>query len=173
MAFGVSFLPSDRPEDQGAERAPADRFQEAIKILSLRLPRVLGGSAVAPAPLLQAQGGRGSPFARSGLAQTQQVAPGLAAGNDPVLMALLQMAGLGRSAPSQRMPATQRSAAAPRIVPGVTGGLPQPGGYQGYQPGDVDLGPSAPNWTPPPMYPNPTPYTPPLYAREKTDWFPA
>lgn len=59
--FGVSFVPGqngdqmERPGPGGAQPTPV---QEAIRILSLRLPRFFsGGSPIAPMPLLQSPGG--------------------------------------------------------------------------------------------------------------------
>lgn len=74
MAYGISFVPQGG--GQGVpERPPVEPVQEAVKILSLRLPKVLSG-AYAPAPLLRSQGSGGNPFANSALGQTQQrVAP--------------------------------------------------------------------------------------------------
>ena len=60
--FGLSFLPEDngmdrnRPQGQPSGAPP---LQQAIKLLSLRLPRVAGANALAPGPLLNAPGGGG------------------------------------------------------------------------------------------------------------------
>lgn len=61
--FGVSFVPSEQNMAQrpGGSRAAVSPTQQAIRLLSLRLPKVLGGSPIAPAPLLQSQGGAGMP----------------------------------------------------------------------------------------------------------------
>lgn len=55
MAFGLSFLPGGDAND-GADPGVAqpERIQEAIRLLSLRLPRVLGAHPIAPRGLLQA-----------------------------------------------------------------------------------------------------------------------
>src|SRR3990167_7066414 len=63
--FGISFVPGAQPDNQngmsggrgGASRNP---IQEAVKILSLRLPKFYGSGSIAPAPLLQAPGGEGA-----------------------------------------------------------------------------------------------------------------
>src|SRR3990167_9429482 len=67
--FGISFVTGAQPDNQngmsggrgGASRNP---IQEAVKILSLRLPKFDGSGSIAPAPLLQAPGGMGQPGAR-------------------------------------------------------------------------------------------------------------
>lgn len=61
--FGVSFLPGgdqryQRPEDQQGPLGAAP-LQEAIKILSLRVPRVVGANPLAPLALLGGQGSGG------------------------------------------------------------------------------------------------------------------
>ena len=62
--IGVSFDPAQDPSQNGRPSGPnqstAPRgVQEAIKILSLRLPRVVGANAVSPQSLLSAPGGSG------------------------------------------------------------------------------------------------------------------
>lgn len=67
--FGVSFVPTDanlaRPGEApggaggGLAAGSPFRLQQAIKLLSLRLPRVVGGTPIAPAPLLGAPGAAG------------------------------------------------------------------------------------------------------------------
>lgn len=62
--FGVSFVPDEQNLQQGKAgvgRGAMTPTQQAIKLLSLRLPRVVGGSPIAPAPLLQSQGSKGMP----------------------------------------------------------------------------------------------------------------
>ena len=62
MAIGVSFLPGmngqNQPNQNGNGEAAAP-VQQAIKTLSLRLPRILGQGSVAPAALLNSQGAAG------------------------------------------------------------------------------------------------------------------
>jgi hypothetical protein len=64
MISGVSFQPG-QPGSQGTTKprtAPGNTgVQEAIKVLSLRLPRVVGAQSIAPAPLLNSQGSGGNP----------------------------------------------------------------------------------------------------------------
>jgi len=77
MALGLSFMPSSRPTGgTRAPGAPRPQLQEAIKILSLRLPKTTGPAGVAPAPLLTSPGGAGASFPNSAVAQTQQLPPG-------------------------------------------------------------------------------------------------
>lgn len=62
--IGVSFQPgSDQFGQQNGNGAPLNGsgVQEAIKILSLRLPRVLGAQPAASMPLLTSQGSGGNP----------------------------------------------------------------------------------------------------------------
>lgn len=129
--FGVSFLPqgpNDPNSPQPGGSSPQERVQQAVRVLSLRLPRFQqGGAQIAPAPLLQGTGAQGSPFGHPGVAQTQQqqmMAPSMGQppmggspmgqGGNPQIQAFMQLAGLFRQgAPTQ-----------PRIIPGVGGGSP-------------------------------------------------
>lgn len=70
MIGGVSFDPAQQPQPgqyggrqsgPNASNAPQG-VQEAIKILSLRLPRVVGPSAVSPLSLLSSPGSGGAPI---------------------------------------------------------------------------------------------------------------
>lgn len=67
--FGVSFQPGV-DQQQGAASGPAGQreatpLQSAVKLLSLRLPTVLGAQAPAPAQLMQSGGSRESPVGAS------------------------------------------------------------------------------------------------------------
>jgi hypothetical protein len=77
MAFGLSFLPTlgAGQDRQQGDRPAVEPIQQAIKVLTLRLPRVLGGGAFAPAPLLQGGGSMGNPFAGTGPMQGRPIAP--------------------------------------------------------------------------------------------------
>jgi hypothetical protein len=85
--FGVSFLPNqggmDRERPGGG--SATEPIQQAIKVLSLRLPRVLGGGAFAPAGLLQGGGSMGNPFAGVGPMQGRPLPGGLPGGGGPPL----------------------------------------------------------------------------------------
>lgn len=68
MIPGVNFQPGAQSYGQqngqgGPSRQQGSNqgVQEAIKVLSLRLPKVVGARAVAPAPLLTSQGSGGNP----------------------------------------------------------------------------------------------------------------
>ena len=115
--FGVSFLPGadGGPQDQngftgGASGVPP--LQQAIKFLSLRLPRFAGPNAIAPPTLLNAAGGAGLP---------------------PDLQ---RMGGVGPSAfgPPRVGPGFETPLAPPppRVGPGQLPGAP---GLPTYQPG--------------------------------------
>ena len=64
--IGVNFQPGSNGQQgqngQGQSRpSGAGGIQEAIKVLSLRLPKVVGAQASAPMPLLTSQGSGGNP----------------------------------------------------------------------------------------------------------------
>lgn len=62
--IGVSFQPGTSEADQMKRReqtGSAQGVQEAIKVLSLRLPKVVGAQAAAPQALLTAPGAQGNP----------------------------------------------------------------------------------------------------------------
>ncbi len=69
MIPGVNFQPGTPGYgEQGPSRPQSGSnqgVQEAIKVLSLRLPKVVGARSVAPAPLLTSQGSGGSPHVDS------------------------------------------------------------------------------------------------------------
>ena len=75
MIPGVSFQPATgnmSPVDQQRARAAGGGVQEAIKILSLRLPKVVGAQALAPSLLLTSQGSGGNPRVDSVVNQIMQ-----------------------------------------------------------------------------------------------------
>jgi hypothetical protein len=64
MIGGVSFQPGSFDQEQQRRqqaRGSAQGVQEAIKVLSLRLPKVVGAQAVSPQALLSSPGGGGNP----------------------------------------------------------------------------------------------------------------
>ena len=66
MAFGYQFQPGVG-RDLGMERGrggPQQPLQEAIQMLSLRLPKGFGAQSIAPAQLLTGLGGMGQPGAK-------------------------------------------------------------------------------------------------------------
>lgn len=62
MIQGANFQPGSAPS-AGADprRRAAQGLQEAIRVLSLRMPKVVGAQSLAPAPLLQGSGSGGDP----------------------------------------------------------------------------------------------------------------
>jgi hypothetical protein len=67
MRTGLTFQPGTDPDnwertDGRVARPNSGGVQEAIKILSLRLPKVVGAQAPAPMPLLTSQGSGGNPM---------------------------------------------------------------------------------------------------------------
>jgi hypothetical protein len=135
MGFGISFL-GDDPKNGNGEQ---DRFQEAVRVLTLRLPRVVGGSALAPAPLLHGQGASGSPFLQQALAQMAGLPP-----QGP------PQGPMGPTAPTlptgPMRPAPRAPIPTPRIGVGVdTPGVPIPEGAVARE------------WAPPPQPDTSTP----------------
>ena len=59
--YGVSFLPGGDQSYTRPGAAGSSPVQEAIKVLSLRVPRVVGSTPLAPLALLSGQGGGGLP----------------------------------------------------------------------------------------------------------------
>ena len=112
--IGVNFQPgADQDQQQQNGGAPKSQgVQEAIKVLSLRLPKVVGAQAVAPHALLGAQGGMGR--------------PGIDSIVESVLAKFFPQAAQGQG---PQMPA-------PMVPPGSAQGYPQGAGNaqpQGYQ----------------------------------------
>jgi len=73
--IGVNFQPGTDQQQQGQNgqtRPSSQGVQEAIKVLSLRLPRHPITNGVAPAPLLQSRGGQGNPQVDSVVQQILQ-----------------------------------------------------------------------------------------------------
>ena len=59
--IGKSFQPGEDNKAVNAGEARGSGVQEAIKVLSLRLPKVVGAQGMTPMPLLQSQGSGGNP----------------------------------------------------------------------------------------------------------------
>jgi hypothetical protein len=61
--IGVNFQPGSNQNgmQNGQQTSPTGGIQEAIKILSLRLPKVVGAQSASPMPLLTSQGSGGNP----------------------------------------------------------------------------------------------------------------
>lgn len=155
--FGVSFLPGSDggPQDQngfngGASGVPP--LQQAIKFLSLRLPRFAGPNAIAPPGLLNAPGGFGA-----GLPPAVLNA-GNAGGIPPAFAAMF--GGLSRPRVG---PGIQEGPPVPRRPPGAPPPQPVPDGPVGdvwhgsprppsqdfpVPPGDIAPVPGAPQGPP-------------------------
>ena len=167
MAYGISFIPQGG--DRGVpERPRVEPVQEAVKILSLRLPRILSG-ALAPASLLRAPGAGGNPCVDSALGQTQQRIPEPA--YQPSQMAApgpsISGAPSGGGAPAMDpLMAAIQHLAQNRFEPGPVERAPGPTAPPPIRPGPVERapGPVVPPYQPPPAgppLPTVTPGTPP------------
>ena len=62
MIGGVNFQPGSLSESPERGRSSPQSVQEAIKVLSLRLPKVVGARAMAPGQLLTSPGSGGNPM---------------------------------------------------------------------------------------------------------------
>lgn len=125
--LGQSFLPGgndDRMRQDQAGAGPSNPIQEAIKVLSLKLPRVVGAGAPAPQELLTGLGGAGvqNPIAQILQQMFGQGSPQAAGG------AMGGESGAG-------MPAPPPSGGKPRIdiipAPSLPGGTAGPGPGEG------------------------------------------
>lgn len=136
MIGGVNFQPGQGDPAAGVKKKPDQGVQEAVKVLSLRLPRVVGAQSIAPAPLLNAPGSGGNPRVDSVVNQV-----------------------LGRMFPNGQQPS---GAAAPMIPPRPVGPKPGESGtmpvsppvrFEGVPrtPMMGDMMPDAP-WAPPPGF---------------------
>ena len=136
--FGLSFAPMGRDTTQSDARPPGgdtgmpSAIQDAIRILSLRIPRGLGPSPLAPAPLLHSAGAGALPGRPGGISLQQ-------------LLELIfgQMARRGQAIP--RAPSDQGGrpvSPGPAPYGPATGGLP-PSAMQGPGMPTVPSTPSA------------------------------
>ena len=138
---GVTFQPGSQDDYQkrinpNAPSGTQEGVQEAIKVLSLRLPKVVGANAPVPTPLLTAEGAQGNRRVDSIVAQVMQkyfptdtpeqpMAPGA-----PSPMPQMQQAP--RTQQPEKPPASPWNDI-PRIIVGnppeapMTGGPPHPG----------------------------------------------
>jgi hypothetical protein len=102
--FGISFAPTGQPgQGTGGATGPSESspVADAIKVLSLRIPRVVGPGGLAPGGLLNGMGGGG-----------MQGMSGVPGGLEELLRRLFGQGG------------AQTGAGTPKVTPGVTG----PGG---------------------------------------------
>lgn len=160
--FGLSFAPGQAgpTRERGINGGAPSPIQQAIQLLSLRLPRVMGAQALAPGPLMQApgagaMGGGGSVDALLRLLFGMGGPDGLAAGGlmprpAPPGMAGFQAPPMRPSAPSPRIGAGIRGPVIPGQRPGVPP-LPNAGGWP--EPGAAPMLPT-PTYTPAPGRPS-------------------
>lgn len=137
MAMGVSFLPGGGDNGQ-RNKPPTEPLQQAIQMLSLRLPQVAGAQGIAPGPLLQSPGGGGimellaQLFGQGHMGQQQ---PGMAgmAGAGPMAPAVHP--GTGAPQGGAPLPGAGRSPGG--TLPGPLPNEPAPGTFHpgGYDPG--------------------------------------
>ncbi len=117
MAIGVSFVPST-PNQTGTSgsNAAVTPLQQAIQFLSLRLPKILGQGAIAPAATMTAAGGAGLPADAGGV--------------EAFLRNLIQQAGQsgrpGSTAPTMAAALPSNYAPTTPAVPGATPTAPTP-----------------------------------------------
>ena len=148
--FGINFVPGqeDQQRQPGGEPGPqVSPLQQAIRTLSLRLPRVGGAQALAPGALLNAPGGAG--LAGMGGMTLEQL--------------LMQLFGGGPAAAGGNAGAAGPQGGiggppTPRIIPGTTPGIPPP------QPPFIDRTTPIPEG-PPGVY-QPGPYAPSPIERD-------
>lgn len=147
--FGYSFSPDQQKKaraglNQGADQAPT--ANEALKVLSLRLPTVLGGNPVTPEELLKPTvGGVGTPEAASAIARILGGIPNLPAPPVP----------LGGGPVTSPIVVNQ-----PEPPAAPTGGAPT-SGTAGPRPPNFTVGNgNQPGPTPPPGVPAPTTSSP-------------
>ena len=127
-SFGVSFLPGSNGEseqDPLAGRRPSGvpPAQQAVRLLSLRLPRFAGPNAIAPPSLMNAQGAMGNPLAGSNNALGQMLQRLLAGAQlGPPSMPSPGMAGgtMGTQLPPQGL-----SQSVPPLGPSLMGPVAQ------------------------------------------------
>ena len=119
-SFGLSFLPGqgDDERDQvgGGAASGVPPLQQAVRMLSLRLPRFGGPGAIAPPGLLNAPGAMGNPAMGPNAAFAGRSGQG-----NPLFEALMRLAGMFGGG----------GMGGPRVVPGVAplpsgGGAPMP-----------------------------------------------
>lgn len=131
--IGVNFQPGTQDQQNGQQRSAPQNVQEAIKVLSLRLPKVVGANAISPQALLSSQGGGANPRV------------------DSLVQSILQRMFPQAAPPSASMP----QAPAPMIPPPTPQTPPPMGG------GGLDANAIPPASLAPPPYAPTQPYEPP------------
>lgn len=128
MADGLSFQPGTGQEDEERRRRSSG-VQEAIKVLSLRMPRVVGAAAPAPSALLNAPGSGGNPQIDSVVNQVLQRVMG-AGGQAPANVA----PSVPTSAPSATRPSPTTPLSSIVRPPAVAPQAPQSAPQDGFRP---------------------------------------
>ena len=117
MAYGVSFQPgADQQAGTMGRRTPP--VQQAIKLLSLRLPSVIGAKALAPQALLQGQGSAGAGQSNALMMWLKKLLQDSSGGESPPQLSSME----AQSGASGGEPAMS-SVPTPHVVPG---GVPPP-----------------------------------------------
>lgn len=125
--FGISFVPGQQqPGGPGGEGdpsgGPVSPVQQAIRLLSLRLPKFSGPNGFAPPSLLNGPGAQGNPA--FGPNPMFSAPPGGGGRGNPLLEALLRMAG-GGGGGLPGMPGGGGTGA-PHVIPGDLSNVPRP-----------------------------------------------
>jgi hypothetical protein len=160
MIGGVSFQPGSGETAPGGTKKPQTGVQEAIQVLSLRLPKTVGARAIAPGALLNAQGSGGNPRIDSVVSQVlgRYFPTGDPGGASAPMVPSSAPPGGGYGGsftPGQIAPETPLSeifpnvARAPRIMP-MGDGAPPP-----ITPEGPPVGPGTRTPVPPPSQPPP------------------
>lgn len=130
---GINFAPTTDNAANGPRNAALAGVPQAIQVLSLALPRVLGAQSPVPGSLLTAQGGQGQPDAA--LLQTLLRTLGLMPGGQRTPMPMPTVEGPAIPLPGgtrQPQPAPPAPVPDPRVIIGQPGApmppSPSPGG---------------------------------------------
>ena len=126
MAFGTNFSPTaanqrERTGPGGANNGTRGKLQEAIKVLSLRLPKVLGAQSLAPGPLLTGPGSGGVNPDKALAMNLQQQMPAPLAAQGPAPVYTPPPMSAGPSAPPPAAPVYQPPSPSPASQPSVSG----------------------------------------------------
>lgn len=161
IAPGASFQPGLNDNGDEERRRRNAGVQEAIKVLSLRMPRVVGASAPAPSALLNAPGSGGNPQIDSVVNQILQRVMG-SGGQAPTNAApSVPMSAPSATRPSPTTPlSSMMRPSSPAVAPHAPPSAPQQGfrpptppppsfTFPAPNPGDLD--------TPPPRDTTPSP----------------
>ena len=147
--LGLSFLPPDpsaRYGPGGGGAPGASPIQQAIQLLALHLPRVMGATSPIPTPLLQSLGGGG--LMGGGGEGLQEVLRRLMA---PWLAGQMGLAAPGAAPWAGGAPGPLPSPPglpAPRVTPGFAGPSPRPVPAPMPTPGPGRMPMPAPPWLP-------------------------